>query len=466
MKILHYSLGFPPFRTGGMTKYCMDLMAEQIRQGHNVSLLWPGKLVKPNQCISVIKRGKYLFSDKKISVQSFEMRNPLPVPLLNGIRNIDYFIQSKDIKVLIEFLKEYQFDILHVHTLMGLPREMLDACRDLNVKTFFTTHDYFGICPKWGLERNGVPCVDDHKGIDCISCNENALSFKKMSFLQSSLYRILKDSPIFRLLRKVNNSSIYSSRSTSGFVSVKDKGKAYEYQVLRKFYVDLLERFDLLLFNSFLTRDVYSRYCSVLHGCILPITHGEIEDHRIFRSPHVPLRFGYLGPVTRHKGFFMLIDACNKLWRSNTNTFELHIYSDYKGDLPYLRKHRPYQYIDLPKVMNQFDILVVPSRWYETFGFTVLEALSYGIPVIVTENVGAKEIVNNTVGKRCGVICFPSNEALFSAMKKIVSDSETVVHMNKSICRDLHIQTIQEHVSVLNSIYESPSEYVGNTFEV
>ena len=42
MRILHYCLGFPPFRTGGMTKYCMDLMNEQNKAGHEVALLWPG----------------------------------------------------------------------------------------------------------------------------------------------------------------------------------------------------------------------------------------------------------------------------------------------------------------------------------------------------------------------------------------------------------------------------------------
>ena len=30
---------------------------------------------------------------------------------------------------------------------------------------------------------------------------------------------------------------------------------------------------------------------------------------------------------------------------------------------------------------DETDIMVAPSIWYETFGFTVLEALSYGVPV-------------------------------------------------------------------------------------
>ena len=44
MKILHYSLGFPPYRTGGLTKYCIDLMLTQNEQGFETALLWPGRI--------------------------------------------------------------------------------------------------------------------------------------------------------------------------------------------------------------------------------------------------------------------------------------------------------------------------------------------------------------------------------------------------------------------------------------
>ena len=36
MKILHYFLGFPPYRTGGLTKYAYDLMQAQVADGNEV----------------------------------------------------------------------------------------------------------------------------------------------------------------------------------------------------------------------------------------------------------------------------------------------------------------------------------------------------------------------------------------------------------------------------------------------
>ena len=41
MKILHYTIGFAPERTGGLVSYVTDLMVEQKRQGHDVFALYP-----------------------------------------------------------------------------------------------------------------------------------------------------------------------------------------------------------------------------------------------------------------------------------------------------------------------------------------------------------------------------------------------------------------------------------------
>jgi len=65
---------------------------------------------------------------------------------------------------------------------------------------------------------------------------------------------------------------------------------------------------------------------------------------------------------------------------------------------PYIKPHGRYTYKDLNKIFDETDVLIAPSIWYETFGYTVLEALSYGVPVIVSGNVGAKDIIPNGGG--------------------------------------------------------------------
>ncbi len=196
MRILHYALGFPPFRTGGLTKYCTDLMLTQIEQGHYVGLCWPGQIGLIDKRIRIRKT-----KDWK-GILSFEIVNPLPVALDEGILDIEAYIKTVDSKPYFEFLKELSPDAIHIHTLMGLHQEFIDAAKQLGIRLVFTSHDYYGLCPKVTLFHDGKPCDDDHHCEDCIRCNLSALSIKKITLLQSPFYRILKNTSVVKRMRQ------------------------------------------------------------------------------------------------------------------------------------------------------------------------------------------------------------------------------------------------------------------------
>jgi glycosyltransferase involved in cell wall biosynthesis len=44
-------------------------------------------------------------------------------------------------------------------------------------------------------------------------------------------------------------------------------------------------------------------------------------------------------------------------------------------------------------VFSKFDLLIMPSIWFETFGFVALEAISFGIPVLLSDTCGVKDII-------------------------------------------------------------------------
>jgi glycosyltransferase involved in cell wall biosynthesis len=46
--------------------------------------------------------------------------------------------------------------------------------------------------------------------------------------------------------------------------------------------------------------------------------------------------------------------------------------------------------------MKLIRALVIPSRWRETFGLSVVDAIHRGIPVISTTSVGASEVVRES----------------------------------------------------------------------
>ena len=88
MKILHYALGFPPYRSGGLTKYCMDLMLTQREMGHEVGLLWPGRMNLISKKVRV-RMGK-----EWNGISNFELLNMLPVALDEGILDISAYTSS------------------------------------------------------------------------------------------------------------------------------------------------------------------------------------------------------------------------------------------------------------------------------------------------------------------------------------------------------------------------------------
>lgn len=392
MKILHYFLGFPPYRSGGLTKYAVDLMRQQYEDGNHVMALWPGHMRIIDSQVK-IKRSKDYYG-----VESFELINPLPVALDEGIKDVNEYMKGCSRQVFDEFLRGLQSDVIHIHTLMGLYKEFLDAAEEQKIYTVFTTHDYYGICPKVTLYRNGDVCKGDNGCRDCIQCNGTALSLRKIVMMQSPIYRYLKNSFIVKTLRRKHRSVFFESGDIPVMPDVKADDIADNYRKLRKYYIEMFEQIDMIHFNSSVAKNVYEKFLSPQNGVIVSITHSGINDNRtlIKSSGNEILHITSLSPAKAFKGFNVLRRALDELWRSGYRSFELKVFSPVKEPSEYMKiKEDGYDYSDLATIFSDTDVLVAPSIWYETFGFTVLEALSYGIPVIVSDRVGAKDIIGD-----------------------------------------------------------------------
>ena len=147
MRILHYALGFPPYRSGGMTKFALDLMRKQAKEGDDVALLWPGEMKLFDKKVRIKKDSNFE------NIESYELINPLPISYDEGIEDIPAFTVFGDGEAYRSFLKTFKPDAIHVHTFMGLHKEFLEEAKALGIGTVFSVHDFFTICPK----RNYVP---------------------------------------------------------------------------------------------------------------------------------------------------------------------------------------------------------------------------------------------------------------------------------------------------------------------
>ncbi len=394
MKILHYALGFPPYRSGGLTKFCVDLMVQQAKEGHSVAMLWPGQMGFINKQVAIRKQKSEKLKEQNI--QSFEIINPLPVSYDEGIADIATFTKNSGNKAYEELLDEFQPDVIHVHTLMGLHKSFLETAKNKKIRLVFTAHDFFPICPKVTMFRHGAVCSCTQTCRECGKCNTTALSVKKIKILQSPLYRNLKDSSLVKKLRKQHRDDYLSETIVDD--TAKAVGTAEDYKRLRNYYYSLLKLMDMIHYNSSVTWKVYESVFELPNSCIVGITHSDIKDHRKLRNySNDKIRIRYLGPQGGAKGFFLLKAALDELWSKQQN-FCLDVHFTPTKMSPYIRIHDRYSYTELEKIFDETDIMVAPSIWYETFGFTVLEALSYGVPVVISGNVGAKDILTEKAG--------------------------------------------------------------------
>lgn len=76
----------------------------------------------------------------------------------------------------------------------------------------------------------------------------------------------------------------------------------------------------------------------------------------------------------------------------------------------------------MPKVYGVADLIVLPS-WSEVWGLVINEAMSCGLPVISTENVGSsRDLIKNGINGY--LIKARDSQALYQAIKKVLSNSK------------------------------------------
>ncbi|MCS8590895.1 glycosyltransferase [Lactiplantibacillus plantarum] len=391
MKILHYSLGFPPERSGGLIRYTMDLMNEQIRQGEEVCYLYPGH-------INVLKNRTYIKADRKHSKANFTpyvLVNSLPLPLFGGIKNPNDFMRPVNAKLYLNFLGKIRPDVIHVHTLMGIHKEFFECAQSLGIRIVFTSHDYFGLAPEPTFYYQGSNYDDNNTIEQWMKISQTAMPTWKLRLFQISFYpAVRRIAHKFKSQKniildakepKYNNNKTNISDIKNDFVK------------LKKYYLSIFSLINYFHFNSHLALSVYQNNLVLKknYSCI-SITNSTVK----YRSSmsQVPmkgrkLRIAYIGPYKSFKGFFDFL----KLPKiTNLKIFEYHVYgSDDIITIPNtVINHGHFKKDDIDKVYRNIDVVIVPSRCKETFGFVTIEALSHNKPVLASSNVGAKDIID------------------------------------------------------------------------
>lgn len=331
---------------------------------------------------------------------------------------------------------------------MGLPIDLVVYLKEKGVKIVFTSHDYYGLCLKVNfINQDGLFCKTPI-GIQCAICNNDA---------PGSFFLRLRNSKY--LLKYKDKFAARTFKTTASEVKLKKQftltqERSNEYSILLSYYHKLFDFVDFFHFNSTITKSVYENYIVFKNSKVISISHSGIKDFRkikTFDKKHIHLAF--IGSTTSYKGFPILKDALCDLNKNGFQKWSLDVWGSsigVDGDCDKIIYRGKYSSVSHSAVYDDIDLLVVPSLWKETFSFITLEALSHGVPVLASSNVGAKDIVKQY---NPDFIFSPTKEDLYSMLQSIMSNIKLIVDYNELICIKDFDHSFDNHILKMKQLY-------------
>ena len=448
MKVLHIGSGVRPMRRGGLVAYVEDLMAEQVRRGHDVGYLFSGRYF-PHV------NGPRLKRRSRDGVDLFEI---VDSPLHDHGRQPALEVREPRVERMVEqVIDQVSPDVVHVQELAGLPFSVLDVARRAGVPVVMTLQDYFPLCPTFKLlDSQGQVCLRPLIGADCVATvaadeRDPALLY------HATVHNAVRPYAGERASRRVANRLTRGVRRRPP-----DPQTAVAYQRRRDTTVERLNRVDCLIAMSARVAQIYSQL-GVDPGRLrtMQLTLEHIEHLRPRRfHPTGPITFATLGGgESEAKGARILLDAARALDRP-PESFRLLLFGHVRPDLareaesiPGVEVRPAFAPDQLDSILDGVDVGIMPSVWEEAYGYAGVEFLAKGIPVIGNAIGGIPDYVSDGETGWLNHSC--SADGLARVMRNAIDHPEHVQELNRKLQagRETIVLPISRHGDEMDEIY-------------
>ena len=285
--------------------------------------------------------------------------------------------------------KEPRVALVHSYTKVLSPI-VFSECRRAGIPVVFIMHDHFAFCPNgnyFQFPRN-VPCDCRPLSSQCwtTNCDSRGRWVKSVRMLRSSMISELG------LLE----------RNCAGFIAVSSLGLSFARNFLPGRKIELVRN-------------------------PLPVSSGgRNEGHEGNGRPV------YIGRLTRSKGVLVLAEAARDANLRIDFVGEGECEAELQNRFPEARCWGWLPRGRTQVILRNSSLLVLPSLWPETFGLTVAEALSQGVPALVSTRAGAAELISP--GQN-GWLWNPSRIADLPELLKQVREPNRLRMMSESASR-------------------------------
>jgi glycosyltransferase involved in cell wall biosynthesis len=444
LKVLLTSHQFPPKFTFGTEKLTFESGRELHRRGHEVYVLTTDPDLEHGEVEDYVHEG--------ISVRAVGHRpNRTPDPLRYEFDNPEMAER------MCRYVREVGPDLLHVWHAGRLSGSIIPAAKSEGLPVVFTATDFWSICRVIHLRRadTGELCEGPNaNATNCLRCfiaRANAPQRRKDLYLNRS-------EAVFRTYSAVANNELVRRTGYGRRVrAVSDR---------ISFLREAINSCERVIAPTKITREMLEN--NGIHGGKLLVSRYGIETSHISslsKSPECPetVRFGFMGGLVRHKGVHNLLEAFQRV--PEENTAELKIYGDPNRDPEYFAELKeaaggdsrvrfmgPFVGERVGEVLQEVDVLVVPSSWYENTPLVIYEAFASGTPVVGTDLGGISEVVHHDYNGL--LFTMDDAEDLGLQLRQFVEDPDLIARLRANVEPP---RTVGESVDELEGIYRELS---------
>jgi len=392
MRICLVAHGFPPEERTGVETYTAALAAALVRAGHRVEVF---STTRAEQLGHLALRREVRadgYGLTSVAIHEFpqnpaEALDPPGVAARFG-----------------EWLGRERPDVVHFQHVIKLGLGLIEEAHARAIPIVYTVHDFYPVCHRYTLLRPDLSiCPEPEVDDVCARCDLGTAVLNAVPNIGDYQMGVASEDlpgPYAARLRGVLDGDPVAE---GGFHENDwDKAKAAR-AALDARRAEVYALVDLALVPSHFMGDQVARsglqrieylpYGIPLSDLVPLAEQASVGEHG------GPLRIGYIGGLSKHKGIDVLLDAFGLLMRAHQAEATLTVHG-YSSDKPYVsqlarragevgaRWAGPYERHELPGVLADLDVVVVPSTWYENAPIAIREALAAGRPV-VTSRLGA-----------------------------------------------------------------------------
>lgn len=327
------------------------------------------------------------------------------------------------------------YDVVHFNNLEGLPAQVLALkSRFPQTRVVLSLHNYYPFCPQvnlWFQERE--TCTDFKGGERCGQCLPHAHNQKQLRLAHGLAYRlksvgISSQSRLFQLLYRptilvgrrlammVKEIRQTLQGSKPGLAAPEQRSPASPIPFARRRaeMVELINTHcDRVLAVSDFTGKIARSFgvrSDILQTSYIGTSHAGSFAKTAPRALPVKktevLTLGYLGYMRRDKGFFFLMEALKALPQPLAKRVRLLVAAgrgdsqtmsdlfELGQDLAGLEYFDGFTQADLPNILSQIDLGVVPVLWNDNLPQVAIEMHANHIPLLTSDLGGAQELSN------------------------------------------------------------------------